>query len=251
MTPLEFITFKKTDFEDNCIKGNKFSEPQSTEFFEIICTYIERFRKVRYSESLTIEIRDELVRKSENHVWIDNNWESNKYSFITGWITKAVWQDRSYYWAKVYLGMHHNRKSNMATYKLTEEYISDAELFDLLKAEEYKEPTPQRFIIKNDDEMKGIYTICQGAFDCDYSTFRAAIETANFQKLNIKRLNITQELVYRLSDKMGVDWYTKVCEINKWKKSDCSKHGDKVKDDILIKQLERILPRQIKRYRTK
>jgi len=72
-----------------------------------------------------------------------------------GWITKAVWQDRSYKWAKVYLGMHHNRKSGMAPYNVNEEYISDAELFDLLKAEENKEPTPQRFISSDSQDSNG------------------------------------------------------------------------------------------------
>jgi len=109
----------------------------------------------------------------------------------------------------------------------------------------------QSFIIKNDDEMNKIYTICQDAFECEYLIFRDAIETADFTKLNIKRLNITQELTYRLADKMGKNWYSKVCETMKWEKSVCSKHGDKVKDDVLIKQLERILPRTIKRNRTK
>lgn len=100
-----------------------------------------------------------------------------------------------------------------------------------------------RYIIKNDESMKNIFNICDCAFDCDYSTFRESIETANFHRLNIKKQNIIQDLTYRLSGIMGQAWYSDVCKTMNWKKSTCSGQGQKLINNKVTKNLDRTLKR--------
>jgi len=239
MKPLEYLKFCEDDIYLNLIVGNFYSPEKAKEIIQTLVSFIERLSEVRHSEEKT-----ELILK-EIDKFPDNEMRSIKH-----WLVKSLADDDSFVYAFNPLAYNSNKQTIVVCYQV--KYISKLELYDLLKAEENQVNPPQRFIIKSDDEMKKIYTICQDdAFECKYSTFRNVIETANFQELTIKRQNITQELVYRLSDKMGGDWYTKVCESKKWEKSDCSKQYDKVKDDVLIKQLDRILPRTIKRNRTK
>lgn len=125
--------------------------------------------------------------------------------------------------------------------------------FRKFNIELYGDETPnpaKNHIIRDDTQMNSVYTICKEkdkeAFNCDYELFRVAIETANFNKLDIKRLNITQDLTYRLSGIMGKKWYTEVCKTMGWKKPTCSGQGKKVEDDILIRKLNKILPRPLK-----
>lgn len=111
----------------------------------------------------------------------------------------------------------------------------------LIKELNTENPKAKEYIIKNDNEMLKIYSVFQEAFDCNYSTFRLAIETANFQLVNIKKQNITQFLTYRLSYVMGKDWYTSICTKMKWRKSVCSGQGSKLKYNTLIKKLDKII----------
>lgn len=246
MNPYEYINFKKDDFKSNCIKENGFTEAQADEFFEVICNYIERLKNVRHSEKLSEVITDELLNNERKTLWIQTYWTESKYRFITHWLTKAVWIDTTYYYAKIRLGQDQNRKSGCQNYDIMSELLSDSDLFQILKAEANQVSLAQKFIIKNDDEMFKIFTICKEAINCEYLTFRDAIETADFRKFEITRLNITQDLTYRLSGKMGKDWYSLVCKTMDWKKTVCSGQGKKVESDVLIRKLRTILPRPSK-----
>lgn len=99
------------------------------------------------------------------------------------------------------------------------------------------------YIIKNDDETRKIFEICKDAIDCDYSSFRKSIETADFNLLNIQKQNIIQDLTFRLSGMMGQEWYSEVCKKMKWKKAVCSGHGTKLAGNPITNKLDRILKR--------
>lgn len=238
MNPYEFINFKKDDFKANCMQ-NSFTEAQSDEFLKLTKDYIKKIELVRHSEHLTDEIIRELIRFSDELIWIDSYWESSKYNFIVHWLTKAVWMDDTYYYAKIRLGQHSNRKTMLAVYDIPKELLSDSELYELLKGEELK----RKYIIRNDKEMKSIYEICKDAFECDYRLFREGIEAANFKKLKIKRQNVVQDLTYRLSALIDTNWYTDVCKNMKWKKSICSGQGQKLEMNLIIRTLDKKLPR--------
>lgn len=101
----------------------------------------------------------------------------------------------------------------------------------------------EKHIIPNDSQMRLIFELCQSAIDCDYSTFRKGIETANFEKWNVKRKNFIQHLTYRLSGLIGSVWYSEVCMKMNWTKSQCSGQGKKLENDPQINKLNKILPK--------
>jgi len=170
---------------------------------------------------------------------IDNLPDTVTSCVVSDWLLKSFEYDDSFIYAFNWLIQKENRDTGIPR-PLKE--INELELMHLLNNATKIDKT-KNYIIKNDEKMKEIYTICQEAFKCEYSIFRDAVETADFRKLNIVRQNITQELTYRLSGKMGNDWYSKVCETMKWKKTVCSGQGKKVEDDLLIRKLRDILPR--------
>ena len=139
MNPLEYINFKKDDFVLNCTTENVFNDVQANEFFSIVCEYIERFKEARHSEKRTETVVDELIKLSEKWISEDSYWTANKYRLITHWLLKAIWEDKSYSYAKIRLGQHYNRKSSMLVYDVSSEIMSDKEIFELLKHEDLQE----------------------------------------------------------------------------------------------------------------
>lgn len=97
--------------------------------------------------------------------------------------------------------------------------------------------------LKDDASLRRIFSICQDAFDCDYSTFRSAVEGANFNLLTIKKQNVVQDLIYRLSGIMANEWYSEVCKNLNWGKKVVSGHKSKLESHSIILELDKILPR--------
>jgi len=122
--------------------------------------------------------------------------------------------------------------------------LFDPEIFDMVDRAMQNFLHPERFtIIFDDDKVRTIFDLCQSAIDCDYETFREGIETANFEKWNIKRQNFIQELTYRLTGPMGSKWYDKICWRMYWEKTIVSGQGKKLENDPQINKLNRILAR--------
>ncbi len=109
------------------------------------------------------------------------------------------------------------------------------------------ERTERIFIIKTNVDLKKVFDICSEIFDCEYEIFQECIFTAKFQKLNIQKQNIAQDLTYRLSGVMDYEWYGNVCKERNWEKSVCSGQGQKLENHPIIKKLNKILPRPSKK----
>lgn len=102
----------------------------------------------------------------------------------------------------------------------------------------------QKYIIRNNDKIQSIFDISNNdIFECTYLNFIQYISAANFDEKIIKRQNLFQDLIFRLSGVMGGEWYTEICKNMKWNKSIVSGHKSKLEYDLLIKKIDRILPR--------
>lgn len=235
MTPEKYLKVKKEDFFANGF-ANKISENQLNEFFGESITYIEKLKNVRHSKYLTEQIVSELINKCRS----GNAREIVKYGFINHWITEAVWSDRTYYWARLRLGQFCNREAGMMLYNIDSDYMSESELLELLDTES-NGSFRRKYIIENNMQMKQIYELLGEKIDCDYTTFREAIESANFNVLNIKRLNFMMYFAYRLSFLMGKEWYSDVCHSMAWDKSDCSKQNTKYEGQNISQKIDTLI----------
>lgn len=226
MNPFEYINFRKEDFKYNCIKENGFSESDADNFIEIINEYIKRFKEVRNSESQTEFIVDELIGKCESLIWIGNNFEGNKYLFLTHWIAKSIWQDKSYLWAKIRLGQFHNRKSGIAAYDVVNELMSHAELYELLKTENGKKQYLPKFKADNTFLLE-LYRVCfdNSLLKCTELQFLTSTANADFSDINFSFKTRGQYLVFQMKTIMGKDWYENTIKSIGWTKDDCNKFG--------------------------
>ena len=100
-----------------------------------------------------------------------------------------------------------------------------------------------QYRVSDDLKIEEIYDVIESTINCEFPVFLNGIEAANFKNLNIKRQNVVQDLTYRLSALMGTVWYTDVCTNMKWKKSICSGQGQKLEMDLIIRILDKKLPR--------
>jgi len=226
MNPFEYIVFRKEDFKFNCTQENGFSESDAENFLEITQNYIRRFKEVRNSESLTDFIVDELIRKCESQVWIGNTFESNKYLFLTHWITKSIWQDKTYYWAKIRLGQFHNRMSGIEAYNNKNELMSHPELYELLKAKDMKKENSPKY--KTDNKfLIELYKVCfdNDIFKCTELQFLTSSANGDFSDIDFNFKTRGQYLVYHMKTMMGNDWYEDTIKSKGWTKSDCNKFG--------------------------
>lgn len=233
MNPLEFIEFRKDDFKHNCIEENRFSELDAENFLVTILDYIERFKEVRKSESLTDVIVDELIRKCESQVWIGKTFESNKYLFLTHWITKSIWQDKTYYWAKIRLGQFHNRKSGIAAYDITNELMSHAELYELLKAENKKKQKLPKYTPDNKFLIE-LYRVCfdSSILKCTELQFLTSTATGDFSDIDFKVKTRGQYLIFQMKTIMGNEWYENTIKSKGWTKDDCNGFGKNYHESI-------------------
>lgn len=132
--PEEYMNFLKEDFKQNCINDYGFSESNAEEFIEIIFTYIQRLKNVRDSKSRTDAITDELIKYSRNPNFPFFE-DYNKLCIISYWLTKALWVDPTYHYARTRLGYDQNWKSDLVIYDVMGEYVSPPEILQLLKTE--------------------------------------------------------------------------------------------------------------------
>ena len=233
MNPFEYIDFRKEDFRINCTKGNGFSELDAENFLVTIQDYIRRFKEVRNSEGLTDIIVDELIRKCESQVWIGTTFESNKYLFLTHWITKSIWQDKTYYWAKIRLGQFHNRKSGIAAYDIPNELMSHAELYELLKAEGIKKQNLPKY--KPDNKfLIELYHVCfdNSILKCTELQFLTSTAQGDFSEIDFTFKTKGQYLVFQMKSFMGNDWYESTIKSTGWTKDDCNKFGKKYHETV-------------------
>jgi hypothetical protein len=225
MNPTEYLDFRKEDFKYNCITENRFSESDIENFLVTILDYIDRFKEVRNSESLTDVIVDELIRKCESQVWIGTTFESNKYLFLTHWITKSIWQDKSYYWAKIRLGQFHNRRAG-GGYDVTNELMSYAELFELLKAENKKKQKLPKYTSDNKFLIE-LYRVCfdNSILTCTELQFLTSTAIGDFSDIDFTFKTRGQYLVYQMKTIVGNDWYENTIKSKGWTKDDCNGFG--------------------------
>lgn len=238
MNPFEYIDFQEDNIISNCTEGNRFTDSQASEYLVLIGEYIKRLEIVKKSEVQTKTIVEELIQYSENPKEV-SQWNVPKYKFIIHWLLKAIWIDETFYYSKIPLAQYYNRISQLNAYDVKNELKSETELYELFNSKKLI----TRYIIESNSQIQKIYNICRKAYDCEFLSFREGIETANFNKMNIQKQNIVQDLTFRLSGIMGSDWYTDVCKNMKWEKSTVSGQGSKLEGNLLIKELDRILPR--------
>ncbi len=226
MNPFEYLVFRKEDFKFNCTQENGFSESDAENFLEITQNYIRRFKEVRNSESLTDVIVDELIRKCESQVWIGNTFESNKYLFLTHWITKSIWQDKTYYLAKIRLGQFHNRSSGIEAYNIKNELMTHAELNELLKAKDKKKQNSPKYETDNMFLIE-LYKECfdNDIFKCTVPQFLISTEDGNFSDIDFEYKTRGKYLVYQMKTFMGNDWYEDTIKSKGWAKDECNKFG--------------------------
>lgn len=137
MNPFEFIDFKKDDLILKCTNENGFSESQAHDIFGFIVSYIERLKNCRHSEKLTKKVVNELIEFTTHPIGKD--WNDAKFNLIIHWLLKAIWEDRSYYWAKIFLGRYYNREMALLVYDVVGELMTDKELYDILKTDNIPE----------------------------------------------------------------------------------------------------------------
>jgi len=103
----------------------------------------------------------------------------------------------------------------------------------------------KKYALKDDSLLKRIYDLCEeDVFDCLYPAFLESVMAANFNTINIIRLNAMKDLTYRLSATMDKKWYEHVCLNMDWEKGDCSGRDLGTKwtsevDKILLKPQKR------------
>ena len=228
MNPFEYIVFRKEDFKFNCTQENGFSESDAENFLEITQNYIRRFKEVRNSESLTDFIVDELISKCESQVWIGNTFESNKYLFLTHWITKSIWQDKTYYWAKIKLGHFQNRLSGIEAYKIKNKLMSQTELYELLKAKDIKQENFPKYKMDNKFLIE-LYKVCfeNDIFTCTELQFLTSSANGDFSDIDFSFKTRGQYLVYQMKIIMENGWYEDTIKSKGWTKDDCNKFGKK------------------------
>ena len=102
-------------------------------------------------------------------------------------------------------------------------------------------------IVISEDFPQKIYDLCSGEiFTCDYVTFRNCLEAADFRKLEKVKKNKLQHITYKLSAKLGKNWYSAICKTMDWEKSICSSFKKTFESDKLIKKIEKVIQDAIK-----
>lgn len=226
MNPFEYIDSQKEDFKRNCTKENGFSESDAEDFLVKIHDYIGRFKEARSSERLTNEIVDELIEKCESQVCNGTTFESNLYLFLTNWITKSVWQDKSYCWAKIGLGQYYNRRLRMAVYDVVNAFMPVDELHELLKAENEKKQNLQKY--KPDNKfLLELYRVCidNSILECTELQFLKSTANGDFSDINFSFKTRGQYLIFQMKTIMGNYWYEDTIKSRGWTNDNCNKYG--------------------------
>ena len=241
MTPSEYMKFHEGDFEVACLE-NGFNRSQAREFFDIICDYLGRFKQLRHNLGTTRSVANELIKHSKRLNGIGNDKNNDQYKLILLWVYKALHGDPSYNKALFVINKYYKNKG-VDFFDKDVDLLTDTDIESLLD----KEILPDGFIIEDNKQMKAIFEACDGVFKCNYHQFREGVKKADFSNLNIKRQNVAQELIYRLSGIMGKGWYDNICSNMSWEKTVISGQGKKLEFDPTIKRLNKILPRQSRR----
>lgn len=229
MEPLKILEFLKDDIYKKSIAGSYLTPEEANNLIATLNLYIEKLRAVRNSEEYTKDILLE-IDKLPKHI----------SPGIKFWLFKLLADADSF---SIAYDRISTEISTEQLVNITQKNFSTPELIEIIEAEENQVGSPKGYIIRNDNEMSEIYTLCQGAFNCEYSTFRDAIENANFNLLKIKKITLVKDLTYRLSGIMGNDWYGAVCKRMNWEKGDCSGQGQKLTNNPLTKNLNKKLKR--------
>jgi len=224
MDPLNILEIKKDDIH---ISLMDYPYLDTIKVVQKIKFYIENLYPIRHSKIQTETLISE----------IEKEMDYPKKNIITHWIFICIKDDSSFIYAYNYL----NRLNNIETGVPSPP--KDFNETELLMSLEAPKPNKKRFIIKNDQDLNNIYLICEQAFTIDYDAFRERIETAKFNISEIKKLNIVQDLVYRLQGILGKEWYTEVCKNMNWPKPVVSGKKQKLESNLLIRKLDKILPR--------
>jgi len=123
MKPLDYLSFKRDDIFENLSAGNFHSGGEVQFILQMLESTTNKLIPVRHSEYLTEMVLNEL------EILPDNIMRSVKH-----WLVKALIEDDTYVYAYNPLAQFSNRQTGFTHYQI--KYISDSELFLLLKEEE-------------------------------------------------------------------------------------------------------------------
>jgi len=97
-------------------------------------------------------------------------------------------------------------------------------------------------------QLTAVFEHCNSViFECDFITFRRCIGNANLKPIKIIKKEKVFDLVYRLFGIMKEEWYTEICLTMGWEKTIVSGKWKKYRNNKWMKQLDRILPRPLKK----
>jgi hypothetical protein len=123
--------------------------------------------------------------------------------------------------------------------------VNESELFKLIQCEQ----KPETIAVKEYSPMfrldptlmQELFEHCEEIFDCVQEDFFRAVESADFSELTIKTKYKVQHLIYKLSSKMGKEWYDKTIASTEWTKSECSGHKSRLDSTYWANRLNKIL----------